>query len=233
MLLLAAAPALAKPAPAWELYHAPEANAAALTQQVQPLLPEGKALQLHALPAELASRQDAELQARAIAAGVRVLPCLVLRDDKGVYATLPLQGLSAESIAQACRLADAPERAAAARRRILLAHLYLQRYLLNSVADAAEQDRIIAHMQQLADHPDTPEEMRQFIGLHCIYPALMQQYAAAYRGAHTPQSEAKLLEAIRALENVRDTNPLTTLGRQAYTEREKLRAARLKSRQYE
>lgn len=233
MLLLAAAPSMAQQEAVWELYHAPGADTAALSRQVQPLLPADTALQLHALTDKISGKQDAEQHARAIAAGVNSLPCLVLRDTKGAYTALPLPKLNAASIAQARQGSETPEQQAAARYRRILAHLYLQRYLLSIATEASEQDRIIDGLQQLSEHPDAPEELRQFIGLHCIYPALMQQYATEYRGAHTPRTEAKLLSAIRALETVRDTNPNSGLGRRAYDEREKLRAARLKSRQYE
>lgn len=214
----------------WELYHAPGEQAAAA--QVQPLLPQGVTLKL----CELSSgTSPAELrrQARAIEAGVAVLPCLVIRDDRGPYAALPLVRLTAEHIAQARQSAHAPERAEAALRRSILARLYSLRAELSTHADEVQQDLVIARMRELMQAENTPQDMRQFIGLHGIYPALMQQYASAYQGAHTPRTEAKLLEAIRMLETVRDMDPRSTTGRQAYDEREKLRAARLKSRQYE
>lgn len=217
----------------WELYHAPGENAAELARKLQPLLPQGVTLQAVRLPATCDTPQEAELQSRAIAAGVQALPCLVLRDAKGPYAALPLNGLKATTVAAARNLAHATDRESAAYRRRLIARVFELRYALSRSADTAEQDRIIARMQELIQHADTPTDVRQLVGLHCIYPALMQQYTAEYRGSHTPRTEAKLLEAIRALEAARDADPSSQLGRRAYSEREKLRAARLKSRQYE
>ena len=221
------------PAEEWELYHAPEADAAKLASHVQPLLPEGVTLRSRALVAECSTEQDMQLQIRAIAAGISQLPSLVLRDAKGAYAVIPFSELSAEKLRQAQQLATAPEREDAARRRALVARLFQMRYQFSHTQDAAQQERIISRLTELMQHPDIPEELRQLIGLNCLYPALMQQYTESYQGAHTPRSEARLLEAIRVLETVRDTNPLSYFGRRAYEEREKLRAARLKNRQYE
>ena len=61
----------------------------------------------------------------------------------------------------------------------------------------------------------------------------MLQYTNGYNGAHTPASEAKLLEAITALEAARDLNKDSELGKAASEERERLRMARRKARQYE
>lgn len=185
------------------------------------------------VPQECKSAQDARRLAEAIDAGVTTLPCLVLMDEHGAYAALPPAGLTAEAIAGARAQAAAPERAQAAAARKLAARLYYLRALWQLATTPEEQDKVISAcyeaLHRAADDPGT----RQHIGYYCLYPALMQQYAAEYRGAHTPRTEAKLLEAIAALEDVRDTAPDTRLGRLAYDERERLRAARLKSRQYE
>lgn len=218
---------------AWELYHAPEADGAALAEQIQTLLPPDVRLRLRPLSAEHGSKQDEQRHEHAIAAGVRSLPCLVLRDAAGAYATLPLQGLTAGRIAQARELAHAPTREAEARKRRLVARLYRLRLAWLRCEDDAARDSVIGHYRSMMKKPEVDEELRQFIGLHCLYPALMHCYAMAYQGAHTPRSEALLLEAIRVLEEVRDAKPTSYWGRRAYEEREKLRAARLKSRQYE
>lgn len=229
LLLACLAPALEE----WELYHAPGDDAAALTTKVRELLPQGTSLKLHALPAAHTNTEELRLHARAMAAGVHTLPCLVLRDARGAYATLPLAQLSPAGLAHAQQLASAPDRDAESHRRTITAQLYLLCALMSLTDKDTDQDRITARMQELMQAPDTPHNLRQLIGMHGLYPALMQQYAAAYSGAHTPRSEAKLLEAIRVLEEVRDINPTSYLGRVAYDEREKLRAARLRSRQYE
>jgi hypothetical protein len=54
-----------------------------------------------------------------------------------------------------------------------------------------------------------------------------------YKGAHTPASEAKLLEAIAALEAARNMDRNSNIGKQAYDERERLRKARRQARTME
>lgn len=220
---------------AWELYHAPETDGAMIARQIEPMLPHGTALRLRPLPATCANEQEITRHRQAIAAGVCVLPCLALRDAKGAYAALPIQGLTKERIQQAQRQASAPERAELARQRAEIAHLYALRLSagLKQESDEKEEKELITALREVMQRPTTSQEMRQFIGLRCLYPALLYQYVHLYKGAHTPRSEAKLLEAIHALEEARDIDPLSYWGRLAYDERERLRAARLKSRQYE
>lgn len=217
----------------WELYHAAGADGAALAKQIQRLLPPEVELHLRPLANEHSDKKEERRHEHAIAAGVHTLPCLALKDAKGVYATLPLQGLTPELVAKARELATAPGREADAAKRRTLATLYRLRLSWSKYEDDQTRGRVISHYRSLMQSRDIDEGMRQFIGLHCLYPALMQQYAASYAGAHTPRSEALLLEAIRTLEEVRDAAPASYWGRRAYEEREKLRAARLKSRQYE
>lgn len=219
----------------WVVYHSAEADTEELSRHTAPLLPEGVRLRLCALPPTCETTQEARTHACAIADGISALPALALRDAHGAYAVLPLQGLSAEKLQQAAALSTAENRKAAAQRRLTAARIYLLRFALSRAASTADQDTIIARMQELMQAADTPEDMRQLIALHCVYPALLQQYTAEYRerGAHTPRTEAKLLEAIRALEFARDSDRSSAAGRRAHTERERLRAARLKSRQYE
>ena len=83
------------------------------------------------------------------------------------------------------------------------------------------------------EHEHCTDEQQQLLGLRCLYPLLMQQYTNAYKGAHTPASEAKLLEAIAALETARDLAPNTALGKRAHDERHRLRMARREARKYE
>lgn len=217
----------------WELYHAPGADTAALAEQVQPKLPPGAALKLQALPPTHSTPSELRLHARAMAAGVSELPSLVLRDAQGAYASMPLNRLTPEAPEQLRRQAAEAEHSEAARYRVCMAQLYLLCALLDLTTEPSDRERITARMHELMQAPDTPENARQFIGMHGLYPTLMQQYAEGYQGAHTPRTEAKLLEAIGVLEAVRDMNPTSYLGRVAYDEREKLRAARLRSRQYE
>lgn len=220
----------------WELFYpaGSKDEETKLVKSLQPLLPKGVKLSLQPLPEKCRSASAAQSHAHAIDAGVHTLPCLVLRDEKGAYAALPLQGLTAESITHAQQqAAAAPDREQLTRHRRLTAQLYYLRALWTLAQSPAEQDTVIAAYREALQRPTADETARQHIGFYCLYPALMQQYAAEYNGGHSPRTENKLLEAIAAIEAVRDTNPETRLGRLAYDERERLRAARLKSRQYE
>lgn len=202
-----------------------------MLDSIHALLP--KSGRIHAVPAECKSAHDAKSLADAIDAGVNSLPCLVLMDERGAYAALPLAGLSEESLARARQQATATDREEQAAKRKLAARLYYLRALWQLAATPAEQDKVIAACHEALSRAGDDATTRQHIGYYCLYPALMQQYAAEYSGAHTPRTEAKLLAAIDALEQVRDTAPESRLGRLAYDERERLRAARLQSRKYE
>lgn len=235
LLLLVALSAAAQET--WDIFYTPDTaaaeDAAALHKRVVALLPQGVRVAMQPLPADLKDKTAAAQHARAIAAGVHTLPCLVLQDERGAYAVLPLQGLTPTIVKEAQKLAHSPRRDEEARQRTDTARLYYRKAMWALARTPAEQDAIISAWREEMQKEGTPPEMRQFIGLRCLYPALMQQYATEYTGAHTPRTEAKLLEAISTLEEVRDTDPESLLGRQAYDERERLRAARLKSRQYE
>lgn len=221
---------------AWELYYTSETHAtavSALVERVKAQLPQGVELRLRPLPADCHDTQTARRHERAIASGVRTLPCLVLRDARGAYAALQAEELSPERIEQGRHAASAPERDESDRRRKLAARVYYQRALWQLCRTPAEQQSLISAWQEETHRENADEATRQCIGYYCLYPALMQLYAAEYKGSHTPRSEALLLQAISAIENVRDAAPESRLGKLAYDEREKLRAARLKSRQYE
>lgn len=220
----------------WELFcHAPvvKAEETRMLNRIRELLPGKPGGSTHAVPEECKTPHDAQTLADAVDAGVTTLPCLVLRDDRGAYAALPLAGLSAETIARAQQLATAPDREVQAARRKLAARLYYLRALWQLASTPEEQDKVIAACHEAITRTGDDTATRQHIGYYCLYPALMQQYAAEYSGAHTPRTESKLLEAISALEEVRDADPESKLGRLAYDERERLRAARLQSRKYE
>lgn len=187
----------------------------------------------------LSRRCDSEAQARrailAICDGVSILPCVALADEKGCYACLPVEGLSAEHLRDAQQYAAAPDRDEKAKRRRFEASRYLLFARLNfrPPTDLPSCRLYIQRARQLIEDDCAGTEDRQLIGLRALYPLLMQQYCLLGRGAHTPASEAALLEAIAALEAARDLDPRSSLGRQAYDERERLRAARIKSRSYE
>ncbi len=222
-------------APAHELYVAEGTPAAALEKALAPLKEAGAAeWQRIDIPAGAQGEEAAQRIARAIEAGIPALPCLALRDEEGVYAVLPLPGLTADKIKAAATAAQAPGRAEAAQRRRFDAQRYLlcARISRNDMDDEALA-QAVADCRQLMTQRTAQQQDVQFLGLRCLYPLLMQQYARGYIGAHTPATEAKLLEAIAALEAARDLNRESSLGKEAHEERERLRAARRKSRQYE
>lgn len=221
----------------WQLYHARGADTEALAARVTPLLPEGVSLRLCELDREQLAPDRPQAYREAISAGVRVLPCLALCDEQGAYATLPLHTLCAERIRQAEKLASAPERAETAARRRLAAAIFITRLWADNMeqADIPCMEQAIHTLQEHLHAPSTSTQLRQLIALRALYPAFMRLYTAEYRahGSHTPRSEKLLLQAISALEIARDADNTSTLGRLAFAERERLRAARLKSRQYE
>ncbi len=186
------------------------------------------------VPDKADSPAAARARAKAMAAGVASLPSLVLRDAQGAYAALPLAGLTVPKLEAARGQTKTPELAAARERRRYEAACYL---LCARIAQPGISDEALAtaieECRMLLRHASATETDRQFLGLRCLYPLLMMQYARGYDGAHSPETEAKLLEAIAALEAARDLNRDTPLGKEAFAERERLRMARRKARQYE
>ncbi len=186
------------------------------------------------VPDKADSPAAAEARAKAIEAGIAALPSLVLRDDNGAYAALLLPGLTPEKLAEERAQAADPQRREAAARRSFDARCYLlcARISQPQLPDDALLSAIET-CRQLMQHSQAGMADQQFLGLRCLYPLLMQQYARGYDGAHSPETEARLLEAIAALETARDLDPDSTLGREAHQERERLRAARREARKYE
>lgn len=235
LLLPAAAAWLA--ADEYAVYIPEGSDTAALEEQLLPLKEIDGAAHWSYVP--LSRRADSEKQAAraamAIRDGVSLLPCLALSDERGCYACLPLSAIGAEQIAEARRHAQAPDRDRKAKRRNYEAARYLlfARLSFKPATDLPACRRYIDEARRLATHESADVEDRQLLGLRVLYPLLMKKYSLLGQGAHTPESEAALLEAIAALEAARDLDPLSVLGRQAHAERERLRAARLKSRQYE
>ena len=203
-------------------------------QIVRDALPKDTHFEVKVLPEDCRSQADAHTQSEAMHAGVTELPCLVVSDAQGPYTVLRLAGLTAEHLQAAKALADAPERAEQAAERDLAARLYLLcASLCVEEADDAALTGIVNECRALLEHSKATEEQKQFIGYRCLYPALLLQYSRGYTGAHTPYTEAKLLEAIAALEAARDLNRETKIGKQAFDERERLRRARREARKYE
>lgn len=184
--------------------------------------------------AQCRTMHDAGNAAKAIAAGITELPSLVLCDEAGEYAALPLRTLTAESLAEAEQGAAAPDREAitAARRYSAKEYLLFARLSLTRPMDDATLGLCLDSCRALMSAPQASTENRQLLGLRCLYPLLLEEYRRGYAKAraHTPATEAKLLEAIAALEAARDLAPDTKLGQQASAERERLRTARRQAR---
>lgn len=212
-----------------------EAKARAIVEAAIPEAPEGWEVECHVLTDRCKTVKEAHLHARAIEAGVHELPCLVLADDAGPYAVLPLHDLQARDVEKARALAHHPERKELYKQRLFNAKIYLlcARTALCDQLDAKGMENTVRECRKTMAHPMCTTARKQFLGLYCLYPMLMRQYAAGYTGAHTPETEAKLLEAIAALEEARDLDPDSKLGMKAYDERERLRAARREARKYE
>ena len=235
LLFLGAAAALSQEAQQYTLYIKNEASAEKAKHYATQYLPQGAELSVCVLPQQRKSLEDAELQARAIRAGITHLPSITIADAKGTYAVLPLNALNKESLAQAHERAAAPERTEAEQTRDLHARIYLLCARWSAVESLNDEqlEQFVAESRDLLQHPRASEQDKQFIGYRCLYPALLLQYERGYKGAHSPYTEAKLLEAIAALEAARDLNRETKLGKKAFAERERLRQARREARKYE
>lgn len=205
----------------------------------EPLTPFRKAhpqqeLKFIPLSSQCRTMHDAVNAAKAVVAGVTELPCLILCDEAGEYAALPLRTLTEESLASAESSAAAPDREekAAARRYLGKEYLLFARMALSQPMDDATLGLCLDSCRALMNHPLASTEDRQLLGLRCLYPLLLEEYRRGYAKAraHTPATEAKLLEAIAALEAARDLAPDTKLGQQASAERERLRTARRQAR---
>lgn len=173
--------------------------------------------------------------ANAIKAGVDELPCLVLADSSGPYATLPLHKLSAESLQAAKARARAANRAETAERRNFTAQQYLllARMCMTTPLQGETLEKCLSTCRALMAHPLATPADKQRLGFECLYPLLLRQYTNMYNGAHTPASEARFLEAIAALETARDIDRNSPTGRKAHDERERLRKARRQARTME
>lgn len=173
--------------------------------------------------------------ANAIKAGVSELPCLVMADARGVYATVPLEKLSAASLQAGKARAQAPERAQQNERRNFTAQQYLlmARMSLISPLQGETLAKCINTCRALMEHPLATPADKQRLCFECLYPLLLREYTNMYTGAHTPASEAKFLEAIDAVEKARDMDRSSIIGRKAYDERERLRKARRQARTME
>ncbi len=166
--------------------------------------------------------------------GIQVSPTLLISALDGRYKTLRGDKINEESLKLALEhLADGES---IDERTALLATLAEQRALSSDEMASEEQlEKVVMHCYIALESEYLTDDDRQLIGLRMLYPLLMRQYTRDYdsRGAHNPKTEAKLLEAVKAVELARDINPTSALGREAFTYRDELRKARLKARAYE
>lgn len=233
----ASAPATPQPAlPPALVYFENGTDTKGMVEQLAPFRKANPQRELKFIPitSQCRSMHDAVNAAKGVVAGITELPCLVLCDEAGEYAALPLRTLTAEALNAAERSAAAPDREekAAARRYLGKEYLLFARMALVQPMDDATLGLCLDSCRALMAYPLATTEDKQLLGLRCLYPLLLEEYKRGYAqsGAHTPATEAKLLEAIAALEAARDIAPDTKLGKQAAAERERLRAARRQAR---
>ncbi len=221
----------------YTVYLSAEGEVADAERLLEPLMravPDATCNFVH-LKSKCSNMHEAVQAAKAIRAGVTHLPSLVLADEAGEYATVPLALLTDESLSAAQAEAGQENREEQyglrcyhARQYLLFARLGLAKPLSDE-----EIELCLASCRILMNNRFSTVRDRQFLGFRCLYPLLMLQYANGYKGAHTPATEAKLLEAIAALEAARDLDVESDIGKAAFAERERLRTARRKARQYE
>lgn len=235
--LLLMCSALASMGEEYTVYFRPGTSAAAMARQLAPLraaAPQSECRYV-VLNEQATNLPEAINAANALKAGVQELPCLVIGDATGPYATLPLDELTPTTLAAAKAAASAPDRAAQAERRNFTAQQYLlfARMAFTQPLQGEVLQKCLNTCRALMAHPLATAADKQRLGFECLYPLLLQEYTTLYTGAHTPASEAKLLEAIAALEAARDADRNSTTGKKAHAERERLRAARRQARTME
>lgn len=221
----------------YTVYFRKGSNTAALVNMLTPLrtaVPQAECRYVQ-LDDAAETLESAINSANALKAGVQELPSLVISDERGAYAVIPLTSLNAATLEAAKTAASAPARDQAARQRTFEAQQYLlfARMALISPLEGDTLQQCLSTCRALMEHPFATQADKQRLGFLCLYPLLMREYTTMYTGAHTPASEAKLLEAIAALETARDLAPETSIGKKAYDERERLRTARRQARTME
>lgn len=175
----------------------------------------------------------------AIRDGIRYLPTIVLRDERGSYAKVvgtvaTQQGRSLEErllTALAQKNKDRSHRLQKEKTNLHDARLYSLLCRISDV-DITQKSALEAMLEETMAYISSekvPTELKQYLLLYAAYPMQMHLYALAYNGGHTPESERLFLKAIAFLEEARDINPRSTLGRNAHKLREELRAARLQA----
>lgn len=236
LLLLCSAP-LPGAAEEYTVYFRQGTHTAALVKMLAPLrqAEPGSECRYVVLTDKAGTMAEAINSANALKAGVVELPSLVLADASGPYTALPLRKLNPTTLQTAKSLAQSNDRAQAAESRNFTAQQYLlmARMTMTNPLQGEMLDKCLSTCRALMAHPLATQADKQRLGFQCLYPLLLRQYTNMYTGAHSPASEAKLLEAIAALEAARDLDRNSTIGRQAHDERERLRKARLQTRTLE
>ncbi|MBQ8376106.1 MAG: hypothetical protein IJX33_03515 [Akkermansia sp.] len=221
----------------YTVYFQQGTNSAAMVRMLAPLRAAvpGAECRYVVLDDEAETMAAAINSANALKAGVSELPSLVISDERGAYASIPLPRLNAAALETAKAAATAPDRDQQARQRNFEAQQYLlfARMALISPLEGETLQQCLSTCRALMEHPFATQADKQRLGFHCLYPLLMREYTNMYTGAHTPASEAKLLEAIAALETARDLDRNSDIGKKAHTERERLRTARRQARTME
>jgi hypothetical protein len=221
----------------YTVYFQPGSNTAALVRMLAPLRAAVPQVDCrYVVLNDTAETMAAAINsANALKAGITELPSLVISDERGAYAAIPLNRLNAASLESARAAATAPDREQLARRRNFEAQQYLlyARMALGDLENAEQLQQCLSNCRALMEHPFATQQDKQRLGYLCLYPLLMREYTNMYTGAHTPASEAKLLEAIAALEQARDTDRNSDIGKKAFAERERLRTARRQARSME
>lgn len=221
----------------YTIYFRQGTNTASMVKQLAPLRAAVPKVECRyvVLDDEAENMAAAINSANALQAGVDELPSLVISDERGAYAAIPLPGLNAAALETAKTAATAPDRDQKARQRTFEAQQYLlfARMAFISPLEGENLQQCLASCRALIEHPFATQADKQRLGYLCLYPLLMREYTNMYNGAHTPASEAKLLEAIAALEAARDFDRDTTIGKKAFAERERLRKARRQARTME
>ena len=221
----------------YTVYFQPGSNSAALVKMLAPLRAAVPQVECrYVVLNDTAETMAAAINsANALKAGITELPSLVISDERGAYAAIPLSRLNAATLETAKAAATAPDREQQARVRNFEAQQYMlyARMALGDLENAEQLQQCLSNCRALMEHPFASQQDKQRLAYLCLYPLLMREYTNMYTGAHTPASEAKLLEAIAALEQARDMDRNSDIGKKAFDERERLRAARRQARSME
>ncbi len=120
--------------------------------------------------------------------------------------------------------------------RVRLAKVKQTAQLIQQAFDAHQPDEILHCIdlwRQKIDDPCTSMEDKQRFLLAFIHPLWIRLEAFHYNGGHVPASEEAFSQAIKTLEEARDIDTSSPLGKRADYLREELRKARLSAAKYD